>query len=147
MKLNLNLKRYIFNTDGDRSTIGDLFINDEFFCFTLEDEIRMKGAKVYGKTAIASGTYEIILTVSNRFGRLMPLLLNVPDFSGVRIHGGNTAKDTHGCPLVAYNTDKKKIWGSAEKDLTKILKAFKDENPNGQIFIKIENKIIYEGKA
>lgn len=146
--INLNLKRYIFNTEGDRSTIGDLFINDEFFCFTLEDEIRPGGQKVYGKTAIPAGTYEVVLTVSNRFKRLMPLLVNVPNFEGVRIHGGNTAEHTHGCPLVAYNTDKVKIWGTAEKDLTARLKAFKDENPEGKIFIKVENNpLSYNGKA
>ena len=52
----------------------------------------------------------------------MPLLLDVPMFKGIRIHGGNTSKDSQGCPLVAFNTDYKKIWGTAERKLTAKLK-------------------------
>jgi len=120
--MELNLYRHTYNTRGDRSIIGDLFIDGEFFCYTLEDEKRADGVKVYGETAIPTGTYNVKLTQSNRFKRLMPLLLDVPMFSGIRIHGGNTSKDTLGCILVAFNTDYKKIWGTAEKYLTKELK-------------------------
>ena len=120
--MNLVLYRHTPNIDKDRNIIGDLHIDGKFFCHTLEDEIRPDGEKVYGKTAIPAGKYELILTVSNRFKRLMPLLVDVPMFSGVRLHGGNTSEDSHGCPLIAFNTDNVKIWGTAERSLTKLLK-------------------------
>ena len=120
--MELNLYRHTYNTKGDRNIIGDLFIDGVFFCHTLEDEKRADGLKVYGETAIPSGTYNIKVNMSNRFKRLMPLILDVPMFKGIRMHGGNTSKDSHGCPLVAFNTDYKKIWGTAEKKLTSILK-------------------------
>ena len=120
--MELNIYRHTYNTKGDRNIIGDLFIDGVFFCHTLEDEKRADGLKVYGETAIPSGTYNVVVTMSNRFKRLMPLLLDVPMFSGIRIHGGNDSGDTHGCPLVAFNTDYKRIWGTAEKKLTAKLK-------------------------
>lgn len=125
--MKLIIYRHTPNIKGDRNIIGDLHINGKFFCHTLEDEIRPDGVKVYGKTAIDAGKYHLNLTMSNRFKRLMPLLVDVPNFSGVRLHGGNTSKDSHGCPLIAFNTDGVKIWGSAERSLTKLLKDA-DEN-------------------
>jgi hypothetical protein len=120
--MEVNIYRHTYNNKGDRNIIGDLFVDGVFFCHTLEDEKRADGLKVYGETAIPSGTYNVILNRSNRFKRIMPLLLDVPKFKGIRIHGGNTSKDSHGCPLVAFNTDYKKIWGTAEKKLTAKLK-------------------------
>lgn len=86
----------------DTYTISQLFVNGQYLCDTLEDCIRMD-MKVPKKTAIPRGTYEIIWTYSNRFKRFMPLLLNVPNFSGVRIHSGNTNLDTEGCILCGKN--------------------------------------------
>ena len=88
---------------GDKCTHGKLYVNGVFECFTLEDKDRKLeagGEKVYGGTAIPRGTYEVIINFSQRFKRDMPLLLNVPGYSGVRIHAGNTAEDTEGCVLV-----------------------------------------------
>lgn len=82
----------------DESTIGELFVGNLFECYTLEDVERE--VKIAGKTAIPKGRYEIIISWSNRFERFMPLLLGVPNYEGVRIHSGNTAKDTLGCILV-----------------------------------------------
>lgn len=124
--MKIELKRYIFNTDV-RSTIGDLLIDGKWFCYTLEDEIRADGKKIDGKTAIPAGEYKVKLTWSPRFKKNLPLIYNTEDgkvdingvnFEGVRFHGGNTEKDSHGCPLVAFNTDGKKIWGTASKKLT-----------------------------
>ena len=150
--MELRIKRYIYNdsktTGGEANNIGDFFIDGTFFCYSLEDQIRYSDKKVYGKTAIPDGRYKVILTMSNRFKRIMPLLLDVPNFSGVRLHGGNTAENSHGCPLIAFNTDKVKIWGSAEKALTKKLQEFKNNTLEGEIWLTIENKFLsYEGKA
>ena len=100
-------------------TIGRLFIDGIYFCDVLEDVVRDINKdgdllddgeqKVYGETAIPYGTYKVILNLSNRFKRIMPLLLNVPHFEGIRMHSGNTDKDTHGCLLVGKNTVKGKV--------------------------------------
>ena len=121
-ELHLDIYRHTYNTTGDKSVIGDLHLNGKFTCYTLEDEKRADDKKVHGETCIPAQTYKFIINKSTRFKRDMVLLIDVPNFEGVRIHGGNTAKDTHGCPLVAYNTDYKKIWGSAEKEITALCK-------------------------
>jgi len=72
---------------------------DGFVCQTLEDPVREDG-KVYGDTAIPLGTYRVTITRSKRFNKLMPLLHNVPDFGGIRVHCGNNTDDTSGCILV-----------------------------------------------
>lgn len=97
---------------GNKYTIGKLFINDEYICDTLEDVVRSEGVKVYGETAIPYGIYEIVLTMSPRFKKVLPLLLDVPHFEGVRIHTGNTEEDTEGCILVGYNKVKGKVINS-----------------------------------
>ena len=84
----------------DNSTIGELYVGMEKVCYTLEDTVRQEGLKVYGRTAIPSGRYEVVLNYSNRFQKFLPLLLNVPNFEGVRLHCGNKPEDTAGCILV-----------------------------------------------
>lgn len=83
-------------------TTGELFdvTNGvrEFVCYVLEDVVRT-GPKVYGRTAIPPGRYEIKVHRSPRFGRDLPLLMNVPNFAGILIHPGNDAGDTEGCLL------------------------------------------------
>ena len=94
-----------------KSTLGDLYVDDRWFCFVLEDEDRRletnPDAKVDGATCIPRGEYEVIVTYSNRFKVEMPLVLSVPGFTGIRIHPGNTTEDTHGCLLVGSS------WGTA----------------------------------
>lgn len=107
----------------DTYTIGKLFINGTFFSNTLEDKDRgltssmtleeINKKKIYGQTAIPSGTYEVKLTYSNRFhsrtwgkkyNGKVPELLNVKGFGGVRVHPGNKVADTLGCILVGKNS-------------------------------------------
>lgn len=85
-------------------TLGTLTFEDGFTCQTLEDPVR-EGAKVYGDTAIPLGTYRITITKSKRYGKMMPLLHNVPNFGGVRLHCGNNTDDTSGCILVGMGRD------------------------------------------
>lgn len=92
--MNLKLIRKDFT---EESTIGELYVDGEFECFILEDTVR--DTKIYGKTAIPYGVYDIKITHSPRFKRHLPLLLNVPNYQGVRIHVGNYPKDTEGCLL------------------------------------------------
>lgn len=124
-----------------RSTIGELRIGEAFQCFTLEDIVRSAGSpKVPGATAIPSGRYEVILNHSQRFQQLMPLLLNVPGFQGIRIHSGNTDKDTEGCILVgrAKGLDMVLESRAAYADLfTKLLSA----SVVGKVFIQIVDTI------
>lgn len=104
--MNLTLIRKYFNPE---STIGELFVDNKFFCHILEDVDRnlsssmeieeIKKLKVKSLTAIPTGTYEVIINYSGRFKQDMPLLLNVPGFEGIRIHVGNTSLDTDGCLL------------------------------------------------
>lgn len=83
-------------------TLGRLFVDGVFECWVLEDPAR-DGPKVYGSTAIPEGVYPILLTFSNRFQKIMPLIADVPGFEGVRIHPGNTVEDTDGCLLVGQD--------------------------------------------
>lgn len=84
----------------EASTIGELYVDGERECFILEDRYRPPPEpKVAGATCIPVGRYEVRITHSPRFGRDMPLLCDVPGFSGVRIHPGNFASDTEGCLL------------------------------------------------
>lgn len=93
--------------------IGRLYIDGEYFCDVLEDCDRglddkmsvedIKAKKVYGKTAIPTGVYNVILNYSPKYKKVMPLLQNVKGYEGVRIHSGNKPEDTLGCLLVGKN--------------------------------------------
>jgi hypothetical protein len=93
--MELKLKRF---DSGTNDTLGVLLMDGKFTGFTLEDEYRE--VKIPDETRIPAGTYDIKYTYSPKFGKLMLEVMNVPKFSGIRIHAGNTEKDTSGCILV-----------------------------------------------
>ena len=108
------------------STIGELLIDGIFQCYTLEDTERP--VKIKNETAIPKGTYKVIINQSNRFKRLLPLLLNVPNYEGVRIHSGNTNHDTEGCILVGQTRGDNYV-GQSRKAFDKLFKKMqKAEN-------------------
>ena len=128
--MKLRLERKYFK---ETYTIGNLYINGSFFSNTLEDknrDVNKNGkfdngeTKVYGETCIPFGTYKVILTMSPKFKRELPRLLNVPSFEGVLIHRGNTAKDSAGCILVGENKSVGKVLNSTlyEERLVKMMK-------------------------
>lgn len=109
--MKLTLKRIAFK---EKYTIGRLYIDGEYFCDTIEDKDRrlnndmglaeIMAKKRYGETAIPTGHYEVEITYSPKYKRMMPEIKDVKGFSGIRIHSGNTAKDTLGCLIVGKNT-------------------------------------------
>jgi len=112
-------------------TIGRLYIRrqvmdeyltgtaDDYFCDTLEPTWRdyEHGAyKVKGRSAIPEGRYAVVISYSPKFKQWLPILLGGPEFNrkwqGIRIHAGNTAKDTEGCILVGKNREVGKVLDS-----------------------------------
>lgn len=137
MFLELNRKEFY----PDRC-IGGFYINGRWRYYTLEDTDRRleeEGTiKVPGKTAIPRGRYQIIIDYSNRFKRLMPHLLDVPQFEGIRIHPGNIPENTEGCPLVGLEYE------VGTHNILKSKLAFDDFFPRleeglkeGEVWIKI----------
>ena len=128
-------------------TIGKLYINDQYFCDTLEDtdrgltqsmtEQQIGSKKVYGETAIPTGTYRIIISYSSKFKKQMPLLLNVPGFAGIRIHSGNTEKDSLGCILVGKNKSVGKVLESRDT-YSKLFSILQEANKKETIKITIK---------
>lgn len=109
--MNIVLKRI---AKRDTYTIGQLYIDGQYWCDTLEDRVRdlSKERKVAGETAIPAGTYDVVVNISPKFKRLLPRLLSVQHFEGVLIHRGNTAADSAGCILVGENKAKGKVLNS-----------------------------------
>lgn len=111
--------KLIRHTFTSTATIGDLYVNDAFICNTLEDvdrHLESGGKKIYAETAIPCGEYRIKWTYSPRFGKMLPELLNVPQFAGVRIHAGNSSKDTEGCLLCGKWNKRDKDWISDSRN-------------------------------
>lgn len=107
LECNLRLERECL----EERTLGKLYINNEFFCNTIEDKYRdlSKEKKVYGETCIPFGTYKVIINMSPKYGRLMPRLLDVPHFEGILIHYGNTEQDSAGCVICGKRSGQKVI--------------------------------------
>lgn len=110
-------------------TIGKLFVDGVYLCDTLEDRCIdwTKQKKVKHQTAIPEGEYAVKLTLSPRFKRLLPELMDVPNYENIRIHSGNSEVDTSGCPLLGENKEKGKVLNSRhyEKKLVELLNRHK----------------------
>lgn len=145
----------------DTYTIGQLLVDGAFFCNTLEDKDRgltqdmplavIKAAKVYGETAIPSGVYDIDMeTRSQKYagvewyrklnGGYMPTISEVPGYSRVLIHPGNTPLDTMGCVLVGQNKVKGQLVNS-RATFARLYKLMKDAHNRGE---DITLQICYE---
>ncbi len=104
------------------STIGNLYADGKWICWVLEDKDRglrddmsvgeILGLKVKSQTCIPYGTYDVVMSMSNRFKRIMPEVLNVKGFQGIRIHSGNYSKDTEGCLIPGTTKSKDAVWQS-----------------------------------
>lgn len=134
----IRLKRLI---PSEKSTIGDLYFNDVFICNTLEDTVRPPGVKIYGKTAIPAGRYEIDMKFWQTYNDNYPHLIDVPDFDGILIHPGIVPEHTEGCllpglydPVVPDQIhDSRLIYRSI------LLKNIKMALAKGKLFIEITN--------
>lgn len=148
--MKIDLVRTLFT---NKSTIGDFIINDSWYAFSLEDKDRQWQAdgsilpwkpslKIPKETAIPYGQYEVIINFSNKFQRDMPLLLNVPDYIGIRIHNGSYADHTDGCPLIGFNREADMIYNSksAFNSFMPILRAALKKE---KVWIRISNWYSY----
>ena len=118
-------------------TRGQLFIDGVPECYTIEDQVR--DVKIPGETAIPAGRYRVVLTHSPRFKKVLPELLKVPGYTGIRIHAGNDASHTEGCILVGQRQGKAAVFESKQAMLE--LMAALDSAVEGgeQIYITIKN--------
>lgn len=143
--MNITLQR---QPSYKEATFGNLAIDGEFFCHTLEDEIReipgepVESWKIHGKTAIPAGRYRVSLEYSPKFGPDTITIHNVPGFVGVRVHGGNKVEDTEGCPLVGSMIDREacRISGAQSAGVLLALKAKIRAGLNrGEVWIDVVN--------
>lgn len=141
--MKLTLKRIALRSTY---TIGRLYVDGDYFCDTLEDTVRDLNKdgkfdngekKVYGKTAIPYGTYEIKWTYSPRFKKYTPQLMNVPSFEGIRIHSGNTSADTEGCLILGENKQVGKVLNS-RATINKFYPIIKKACSKGKVTIEIK---------
>jgi hypothetical protein len=117
-------------------TLGKLSINGVHECFICEDAVR--DSKIHGQTAIPAGRYEVIITLSNRFKRELPILLNVPNYEGVRIHSGNHEGHTEGCLLPGKTRNDTGVFSSVLATNNLILKIRTALNEGRKVFITIK---------
>ena len=131
----------------NKSTIGELTVNGVFECFILEDKDRglrkdmpiseLIVMKIKTRTAIPTGRYEIVVSFSDKFQKMLPLLLDVPAFAGIRIHPGNTDANTEGC-LLPGKTESPDMIGSSRVAFTALFDKIKAALQREKIFITIK---------
>ncbi len=120
------------------ATIGELLVDGRHECWTLEDVVRPLGQKVPGQTAIPAGRYPVVIAMSRRFARRMPLLLGVPGFRGVHIRPGNSSGETEGCILVGRR--RAGVWiGQARPAFAALFRRLNTAFADGEIWIEIHD--------
>lgn len=129
-------------------TIGKLYIDGTYFSDTLEDPVRDLNndgdledpgeSKIYGDTAIPKGEYKVILALSPKFKRILPVILNVKYFTGILLHRGNSVKDTHGCILVGENKIKGGLINSTVCETNLVKRMTAAINAGEEITLTIE---------
>lgn len=129
-------------------TIGRLYVNNHFFSDCLEPpslhltERSALGtiliAKYKGYRAIPTGRYRILITRSRRFGRWLPLLMNVKGFEGIRIHAGNKPEDTRGCILLGFNRRKGYVLDSTRCVLTLVKMMTEAMKKGEKVFVTVK---------
>lgn len=134
--MELTLKPYKITAT---STISKLFVDGLYECEVLEGTVRPDGAvKIFGKTAIPGGRYQVIMTMSTRFQRILPLLVDVPGYEGVRIHPGNKPEDTEGCLLPGQECATSNFVAHSVIEFTKLMVKINKANKAGQkIYINV----------
>lgn len=132
--MQLTLIRTYYTT----STEGELYIDGEFFCNTLERPLKQYDKVCKG--CIPEGIYEVELTMSPRFKRILPLLKSVPNFEGIRIHGGNKIDDSEGCILVGEYL--KRDWiKNSQITLGKLIKLMTNEKDIAIYITNADNQL------
>lgn len=141
------MKILLKRTNLDKNyTAGELYIDNVYFCKTLEDPNRDTNkngtfdngeAKVYGNTCIPYGTYEVTISHSPKFKRELPEILNVPSFTGIRIHRGNYTKDTEGCILVGEKVVNGVLQNSTPYEVSIVSKIKSALNKKENVIIEI----------
>lgn len=139
----------------NRRTRGTLLADGGLFCHMLEDEVRIdnpstpqdEGAKIKGKSAIPAGRYEVKLTYSPKYQKIMPLVDAVPGFTGIRIHSGHDETHTEGCLLTAGGFDKDGdiIGGSSKPAFEKVMTLLNEATRAGRrVWLTITNDFLTE---
>ena len=133
--MKLTLQRIIKEDDH---TTGALFIDGKYFCDTMEDKDRglqqymnpgeIANIKVAKETAIPYGKYKVNVTYSPTFKKNLPQIMNVPGFTGVRIHSGNTASDSQGCVLVGEKNGPGTAVLNSRKTMDTLMTMMKNDN-------------------
>ena len=120
----------------DDRTLGELLVDGHHFAWTLEDAVRDR--KIPNDTAISTGVFEVVVNWSRRFGKPLPMLLNVPNFTGVRIHGGNGPEHTEGCILIGEEHDEERVWKCSQV-VSFITFQIRNACSAGKVFIEVFN--------
>ncbi len=134
--MKLNLRRFLFE---ENTTLGMLHINNVFECFTCEDIPRE--VKIKHETAIPTGVYRIILTDQNKWAKLMPKVLDVPQFQGIYLHKGLTKDDSSGCILVGEKIKSPASLENSTFAFDRLMGKFRALDGKEDIIISVENYV------